>query len=69
LRNIPELREHLETGLDAVELDFAAIAEFVLWSPMRRDYAAVYRHVRAGLAAGPISGTTTHRLLMLRQVP
>jgi 8-oxo-dGTP pyrophosphatase MutT (NUDIX family) len=32
-----------ETGIEAVELDFAAIAELDLRSPTRREYAAVYR--------------------------
>jgi 8-oxo-dGTP diphosphatase len=32
-----------ETGIDAVELNFAAVAEFDLRSPPRREYAAVYR--------------------------
>jgi 8-oxo-dGTP diphosphatase len=38
---VRELAE--ETGIDAVELDFAAVAEFDLRSPSRREYVAVYR--------------------------
>jgi 8-oxo-dGTP diphosphatase len=32
-----------ETGIEAVELCFAAVAEFDLRSPPRREYTAVYR--------------------------
>jgi 8-oxo-dGTP diphosphatase len=32
-----------ETGIESVPLDFAAVVEFDLRSPPRREYAAVYR--------------------------
>jgi 8-oxo-dGTP pyrophosphatase MutT (NUDIX family) len=38
---VRELRE--ETGIDVVDLSFAAVAEFDLTNPKRRELLAVYR--------------------------
>lgn len=38
---VRELAE--ETGISATDLDFAAVAEFALRRPTRREYAAIYR--------------------------